>query len=214
MNIKYKIIFCSPIKSENQIKYSQDNFFYFGSNSINKKNVFNLQLNDCYENLALKMLLGYQQLNNLDFDYVFKFDSDTYLNLENITKINLEDSNYGFICEGNTFKKPQYNKLPLKIDTKFPLGGGYILTKQTVNILSQKKYEDIVRDQIKNNICTFEDVMVGKIIQENKLPLINNGYWIDKSKWCYSSCFDIFYHSTNEIPEPDIKKIIKYLKRK
>jgi len=214
--MKYKIIYCCPIESISQIKYKGSNFFYFGNSLCpNYKNVFNLDVEDKYENLALKMILGYSQIKNLDFDFILKFDTDTFINFDNIEKMldNLEpNNNYGFLQEGKTFKKPLLNKKPLVLDSVFPLGGGYILSKQAVQHVCEKKHINAVHEQILQNVCTFEDVTVGHILCKTNLNLINSGYWINKSKGCYSSCFDVFYHSTKVIDENSFKKINLYLK--
>lgn len=214
--MKYKIIFCCPIESYSQIKYHASNIFYFGNKTIsNSENILGLDIEDRYENLALKMLVGYSKIKDLNFDFLFKFDSDTFVNFDNIAKAldNLElDSNYGFLQEGNSFKKPILNKKPLIQNAIFPLGGGYILNKHTVYTASTQEYINQAKQQILENICTFEDVMVGSIIKKNNLKIKNSGYWINKAKGCYSSCFDVFYHSTKDISEENFKKINLYIK--
>jgi hypothetical protein len=129
---------------------------------------------DCpesYEMLPQKVhaFLGYS-LANLEFDYLFKTDDDTYLDLERFISFDKQDSDYiGRFREqpmaerGKTWHYGKCTDKSLEVPYERPFicpwatGGGYFLSRKATEIAFARTGQTW-RDSL------FEDVMVGEAL--------------------------------------------------
>jgi hypothetical protein len=131
---------------------------------------------DCpesYEMLPRKVheLLAYA-VGNLDFDYLFKTDDDTYLDLERFIGCDLQDADYvGQFREmpvpvpeiGKTYHYGKCTDRSFEVPYERPFicpwatGGGYFLSRRAAEIAAQRT----ARSHPEH---LFEDVMVGEAL--------------------------------------------------
>jgi hypothetical protein len=174
-------------------------------------------MHDVYENLALKRLLGLQQLlTNTTFDFVCCVDTDTYINFNNIKRMeaNIDiESNYGVLLSTTGYtrlkQKRTANKIPFLAEkTIFPAGGGYIISRKSLSAINFSSLIGEVQQNIDKNIdMSYEDVIMGVALSRANQKLYHNGFWIDRTNHCFASCCSTFLHTTNLIDPKKLKAI-------
>lgn len=153
----------------------KEDIYFFSDRSIDINNYLCLTNDDSYNSCVAKNVLGfiyfYENLLN-KYDWFMCIDDDTYLNINNLNQsINIFDSNTN-ICIGNIIACwPQDRML------QYPSGGaGYIISRRSLETIIKdlKYYRDI--NYIINNYpqIRFSDVFIGKILNDNKITLIND----------------------------------------
>jgi len=182
---------------KNFSKYVTPLFFSFSKiNRINKIDILEkytvyLECTDDYDSVPKKIYSSIEYINNnYDYDYIFKCDDDTYINIENLLKF-LENKSFdycgreaGIIKETSWVSGSPYsgnsptNHTGLKNCNAIYAGGGagYFLSKKSSKIILKNKEMFEIKGP--------EDVIVGYIMNENNINLVhsdlfchnNNGY--------------------------------------
>jgi len=128
---------CRDTWLSNKQKNIEYLFFVGRGYEGNESDVVELDVQDGYWDLPQKSLHMFRHVSNMDFDYVFKCDDDTYIRLERLHEL----------CDGHDFvgSKSLDNK-----HNKFASGGaGYLLSKNIINkVISEdiplKGAEDVI----------------------------------------------------------------------
>jgi hypothetical protein len=146
------------------------------------------------KNLGYKLLLALDWCtSNIDYDFILRTNTSSFVNT-----IELKN----FILENLTNKEYVYCGMPLVRDYKetnkkinFLSGAGIIFNKKTVQLILKKK------EQWDHN--EWEDVSLGKLLEENNIPFINgrrqdieNNFYnniIDKSNYHFRCRLDNHY---------------------
>ncbi len=106
-------------------------YFYYGNCSENKicDNVIHLDISESLENCTSKTLMSFEQIINLDFDYLYRTNSSSYVD-KRLIKTLVSD-------------KPKKNFYAGHVgvfqNTRFCSGSGYFLSKDLVELLLQNK---------------------------------------------------------------------------
>lgn len=169
-----KIIICvlSCAKNENRRKTIRETwlkgceieyYFFIGDKeSQDKENVINLDCDDGYKGCAEKQLKILEYCyNNIEFDYLFQCDDDTYVVIDKFEQYQFVDN-------------IEYLGFPL-ITHKFNYahgGAGFFLNKNSINkILSNNKLNEILKKH------TFSDAFIGEITKEENIQLTGTYYF-------------------------------------
>ncbi len=128
-----------------------------------------LDCGDDYLDLPRKTTAFLEYVNkNIGFDYVFKCDDDTYVNMKTLLELPYADYDYfGLSVDGNIFPREYHYKhvephqrQPHKGESRGPFmfgGAGYFLSKNAVTC-ALNKYKDYIDVEI------FEDKLIGDMI--------------------------------------------------
>ena len=103
-------------------------------------------------------------IENIEFDYIFKCDDDTYVDINKLLSYDFQNRDYvGFnmkYCLGDRFNKGKW--------LNYASGGaGYFLSKKAASIVVEEF--DFSKDIIK----TSEDATVGQVLSRNSIKLHN-----------------------------------------
>jgi hypothetical protein len=138
---------------------------------------------DVYENLPIKIYKGYEWIyNNTEYDYVYKIDDNFVFTDKNKLSSNKMYDYYGNFLVKNLDRKWHFGKCNndelnnLEYTGKFiapyAAGGlGYILSRKSIEILINNK------DLFKDKYEIYEDKIVGDILYNNKIFVVNNLYY-------------------------------------
>ena len=200
------------------INRSNFKYNFFIGNGTSNNDIISLNCEDGYEFLRYKTFKMLEYVyNNIKFDYIVKTDDDTFVDVKNLTNLNLE--NYEYIGNFSTFNNFLKNKeghtqyiknRSLNQDVSFSYvekveddfgyaeGGFYILSKLAVEkilnyIEKNKNIFDIIQ----------EDIFIGFIASQLKLKSMNIGYAIP---WYDISNNNISFHPVENFL---IKKLYK-----
>jgi len=137
---------------------------------IDGDNIY-LECSDKWDDLAVKVHKFYQFcLTNLDFQFIFKCDDDTYVNVDRLMKCGFERHEYmGNLPPGKTY---------------YAQGGAYFLSKSSVELIATTHFTSGKRRRwwwggesynhrkygLVKNAC-IEDMMVGSILNEKGVRL-------------------------------------------
>lgn len=175
-------------------------FFYFGSGIPLSSKYISLNTSDCYSNLTLKTYEMFKYVQNLDFDYLVKVDDDTFLDINQLSKLNLK--NYDYIGSSSSLSKHLEN---------FNYYKEYLISKslkKNIDFSYTSKLTDF--PYIMGNFCIFKKELILKILKfclKDRLHIeipqedISVGYVCSKVN---SNLLDIgenipFYHITKNI---------------
>lgn len=136
---------------------------------------------DVYENLPMKIYKGYEWIyNNTDYEYVYKIDDDFVFTEKNKLFNEMYDYYGNFLvknldrkwhfgkCSNNELNNLEYAG---KFIAPYAAGGvGYILSRKSIEILINNK------KLFKNKYEIYEDKLVGDILYNNKIYVVNNLY--------------------------------------
>ena len=148
--------------------------------------------------LILKLMLGYSFLTrNMDFQYIYKIDDDTFPNLDVITKKMLPQLTGHNYVGGATHPKgaPMNNKWhfgkcsspafdkPYKFDEapyEFAKGGyGYFLRRDILPIIEAQ--EGIIAQELTDGLYSFEDVRISEMLGSRGITAHKlDGYTVSK----------------------------------
>jgi hypothetical protein len=150
-------------------------FFFEGGETTlynEQSNILTLDCPDTYQDLALKTKKMIEYVSaSLDFDYLVKVDDDTCVIWNNLMSRYLPKRDY----IGHAIGLKEYTN-----GIQYAQGGGYILSKRAVNIISEFDFEDgkdsvwwyggqadtvkwIANDELKKT-SSVEDLMVGDVL--------------------------------------------------
>jgi len=213
--MKQLVFLVNITKIEHILNFS--NFYYITDKkfTINADNIIKVDVEDKYENLALKTFLGYKEFKrkNIKFDFLCRVDTDTYIDFKNLYNSKFENrKNYGFINYGNSFlHEKNFNKFPFSPGfTEYFLGGGYMINKDSFNNLKIDHFINLIYGNIEKNVdMCFEDVITSLALKEQNQTMVHSGAWIDKKNNCTSSCNNSFFHSLKFYNEKKFKLINK-----
>ncbi len=99
----------------------------------NSNEYLTIETGDEYSNIARKTLLAFEQVVlNYDFDYIFRTNTSSYINFNNLK---------GFIS--NNFEKLDYCGVTSIVEEgdKIASGSGFFLSRENVNLLVENKEE-------------------------------------------------------------------------
>jgi hypothetical protein len=160
---------------ENNIPY----FFVTGDEFTIDEPLLKIEHNECYEQLPLKTYLALKESLQYNYNYVIKADSDIFLNIDKLLKLDLTGINYlgkenspnnnsdthFYKCKNKEYCQP-------KLKTKYPYaqGGFYILSRNAVEIIVKYPNEFFVN---RPSAYKGEDVLVGEILHTNNIRLTN-----------------------------------------
>jgi hypothetical protein len=155
-------------------------FFEGGTYTVYIPNQNRLIVNcpDTYQHTALKSKLAIQYtVENLNPDYIFKCDDDTYINHHLLNKFIPKPVDY-------TGRKHVVRGI------RYCDGGGFILSKHSAEVITNYKYSDgegrgwwygagahdsgwDISENIKKD-TTIEDMMIGDILNQSNIEPTNN----------------------------------------
>jgi hypothetical protein len=192
---------------KNNIEYR---IFVGGASNTDKNNdVVFLNVDDSYESLRKKSIEAFNfSVKNFNFDYLLKIDDDTFVDIEELQKINLTTNYIGWKSSLNKHKKhlEKYKNYMIqralrknlnhyyfeKIDKNFnyAVGAFYFLKRELLKeilILSEK-------DDIFNSILQ-EDIAIGYLCDKLSATLTDIK---SKFDW-YQVSKNTFFHPVNSI---------------
>lgn len=204
----------------NNIEYK----IFIGRNSdvISHDDIVVLDVEDDYESLKdkTKGILEYS-VKHSNFDYILKTDDDTFVDVDNLLKLNFLDKDYvGWFSCLKTHKRllPNYidymkkRKLrknldhsyidKLDINLTYAIGGYYLLSKHIVKPLLMILQNDRLCSEILQ-----EDISVGYAcskINASKFDLFN------KCNWYQVSIDNTFFHPINFMIMQDMHNVKNY----
>lgn len=164
-------------------------------------NFISLDITDTYERLIFKTIKFLEYFVDSKFDFCFKCDDDSLVDIKRLRLFNYEKSDYaGLFINTNTASPLEYFKDNTSINKEFIdiknysfcVGGGYFLSKKAaVEIVSnfEKSYEFL---RYKTVGIGCEDRMVGELL-DNTFAKFNNGVLYSEEPH-YSAIFNSVYH--------------------
>jgi hypothetical protein len=181
-------------------------FFEGGDETVYNKedNILTVECPDTYIDLALKTKLMIEYVSkNFDIDYLIKVDDDTCVIPHNLLHTPVPKEDYVGYPVGNK-----------ETNIKYGQGGGYILSKKSLDVISKYKFNKgkescwwyggqknnngwNLDKEIKKN-ASVEDLMVGTILHEHGITITelpefyDTNFNIDRA--LKNSGFGIFYH--------------------
>ena len=143
-----------------------------------KNHILYINCEDKYELLPKKMSLAYDYIyNNMDYDYVMKIDTDTWVNFNNlktvVTEMHRKKYDYvGGVAGGGVDRRWHFGKCtdPLLNQTEYsrPYNGdwcgggfGYILSRRALKIITKKQNREYLESDL------YEDKAIGDILRKN-----------------------------------------------
>lgn len=144
-------------------------FYTSGQKESINKNILTVNAGKKTSDIGDKTIKAFDWIiKNRDFDYIFRTNTSSYLNIENLLKY-IRDLNNSreFVYGGKKMSLPKNN---LRDKVEFVSGAGILLNRKTL-------------DLILNNAKSFEleewdDVAIGKLLQEKNIT-ITPGYRFD-----------------------------------
>jgi len=129
--------------------------FYLWANNYKKKdnNDFIANVEESYGALLKKFLYFLQHIKDWDFDYVFRVNCGSYVDIDNLFLFLKDKPKEKFYCG----IKGSYG------DIKFASGSGFILSKDLVELSVQ--YKDTF------GVDHIDDISFGRFMQKHKIPL-------------------------------------------
>lgn len=121
-------------------------------------NALQLSCKDDYESLSFKTYQALSYIDqHVDFDYVFKCDDDTYVDIKRLKKM-VERCNHDYV--GSLFQGFH----PRKTNYRIASGGGYLLSRHAVKCILKKPLSSCAQQG-------YEDVMVYDYLKECNIHL-------------------------------------------
>lgn len=169
-----------------------------------KKDTIGLDTNDSYHCLPEKVLAFFKYaLEHYEFDWLFKCDEDTYLDLSRLPE--LVDTHYGIIGDISLEKRHS------------PSGGaGYFLSREIVEKIVARK--DVP-------LCGAEDIIFGKLaLEEGAVPFATPRLFMSNTKylsahndmvsvhWCNSELMRMMEVYRHETPDAIYRGTHQYWK--
>jgi hypothetical protein len=209
INIKFIVLSCDKYLNS-RCKAQRDSFlknekriFLTDSSSFNGDDIIGYDTPQNYEGIQDKYISFFKNYSFDDSDYFFCIDDDTFVNLKNLNKLTLPDSNIPFclhrICyldqdakdyHGNFTGYPLYKITG--VETQLPLmypsgGSGFILSKSAClniqNFLNSTADSEIPRS-------AHGDVSIGFWMRSAKVSLIQTDlFWFDMPEKLYNHPF-------------------------
>jgi len=139
-------------------------YFYYGKNGRNgKKNTrqdiyFNIK--EGYYSLGYKTLKMFRYIKNLNYDYIFRTNSSSYINQSQLLEFLLDKPRAKFYCGIIPFLSP-----------KFASGCGYFLSRDLVNL--------VLKNKRLWNHKLLDDVALGELLSLLDIPIDNRAKRVD-----------------------------------
>jgi hypothetical protein len=135
-----------------------ETYYYFGDSYENKIVGYDIHTSvpESLINCGSKSIEAFKLISNMDFDFVFRTNSSSYID-KNLLKLHLENkpkNNFYSGILGNHFGIP------------FCSGSGFVLSKDLVHLLIDNKE--------KLDFSLIDDVCFGKFLSSNNIPLIQS----------------------------------------
>lgn len=180
--------------AKHNFKNVQIVFYKSGSENKLYGNELIVNVGSQTKDIGVKTLKAIEWVNeNLEFDFVFRTNTSSYINIENlliyIEKIANRD---GFIYDGKLMKLPANET---RKEVNFISGAGILMNKNTIDLLIQEKSNF--------NKNEWDDVALGMILQENgvvatsgkRFDILGNifKYEIDKDNYHFRCRIDNHY---------------------
>ncbi len=129
--------------------------YYYGrpvKNNTTEDYYFDIR--EDHDTIGIKTLKAFEYFLKEDFDYLFRVNSSSYVDQEKVLKW-LEDKP----------KAEFYAGVSMNYGIEFMHGSGYILSKDLVQL--------IVTQKTSMDTSIADDVSIGKLLSENKIPFYN-----------------------------------------
>jgi hypothetical protein len=169
-------------------------------------NILNLNVDDSYELLHLKIIEAYKLIYKKIKRPILKIDDDTFLNIRNFKNYTFNFDYGGFLNSGKTYDYTYHQnkvtdkrfKTPItdSYDYNFALGGGYFLSKKALKIF----INNYNKASEASNHLEFkkgrEDRLIGQVLHPfiDKINIKNDGYWIERDTASFSAFKDTIFH--------------------
>lgn len=219
-NLQFVILTCDEYLNDRVV--NQNNTFLKGQNKIfitdsetNLENIIGYNTPKNYDGIQDKYINFFRNYNFNVYDYYFFIDDDTFININNLKKLELPPSNeehciyrlcylseIGLDYHGNNTGYPIYKIKNASLPVYHPSGGsGFILTKECC-LKIQSYLNSIEYSQIP--ISGHSDVTIGFWMRECNINLIsNNQLWWTNAK-------DLYENTDWPFSEKDEKKAISF----
>jgi len=137
-------------------KYNFKNyFFYHGEGDCRDERFINLHTSDCYSNLTAKTYKMLDHFNGMDFDYLVKIDDDTFLDINELHDLDVNDHEYiGGVSSLNDHLK------------NFEFYKDYLISrslKKDISFAYTNKLTDF--NYVMGNFCIFKKDIISRILQ-------------------------------------------------
>lgn len=139
-------------------------FFYYGkSDKNNTSNDIYLNSIECSENVGRKTLEMFEYIKDMDFDYIFRTNSSSYVNQEKLLEFLIDKEKINFYC----------GIIGICSNTRsnFASGCGYFLSKDLIKLVLDNK------SQWNHNIN--DDVALSKLLQSLNVSISDKAIRLD-----------------------------------
>jgi len=201
-------------------KTNIDYFIFTGGKSFKQeKNIIQLEVDDSYEKLHLKVAAVFEYVSKFKRS-IIKIDDDSFIDINKLKKIKFDFDYGGFFADNSGYSytyhldkvtSKKYAK-PIKDMSKydFAFGGGYFLSYKALKIFL-KNYKNV--DEYSYHLNGFkgrEDRLVGKALINKNIIKKHIGYWLNDK--IFSTLNDTIFHPIdyNKFELLFSKKLPKY----
>jgi len=169
----------------NNSKNVQTIFYKAGKKTSFIKNNLFVESGKQTKDIGAKTIKAFDwALENIEFDYIFRTNSSSYINVKNLLNyLESFDEQNNFLYNGIVMSLPKNNS---REAVDFISGAGILLNKQTIKLIIENK------DQFNNN--EWDDVAIGMLLKKNGVkPTVGKRFDISGNIF-YQDIEKNFYH--------------------
>lgn len=168
-------------------RFKFNNYFFYHGEGVSPSSKFiNLNISDCYSNLTKKTYSMLERFKDFNFDYLIKIDDDTFLDVNELYNLDVQDSDYiggssslnmhlknfdfykEYLLSKSLKKDIDFNYTNNLSDFKYILGNFCILRKDLIFKILEYIKDDIIFDKIPQ-----EDISIGYVCDKINAKLLD-----------------------------------------